>query len=180
MSDTDTTAEEHREWTYDEDVFDAIKDSIGAQEEFVDRWAQAIQDLSQRSDGDLWMDTVEGYALAYEVWMVAAQHTAERTADLMAGEDVPLEEFRDIWMDAANDAFKELAASDAFAAALASNVEALDIVQDVDEAAQTMLRSLGFATESDVTEVGARLVELERRQHNVERKLDRLLDVIEE
>lgn len=179
MSNTDTTADENREWAFDEDVFDAVNESIGAQQEIVEQWARAIQDLSQEVDGDLWMDTVEGYAQAYEVWMEASQHAAGRTADLMAGEEVPLEEFRDIWMDAANDAFKELAASDAFAAALASNVEALNVVQEADETAQTTLRSLGFATERDVTEVGSRLVELERRQHSVEEKLDRLLDVSE-
>jgi hypothetical protein len=34
---------------------------------------------------------------------------------------------------------------------------------------------MGFATTRDVEEVGERLVELERRQHAVEKKLDELL-----
>jgi hypothetical protein len=39
---------------------------------------------------------------------------------------------------------------------------------------------MGFSTREDVEEVGERLVELERRQHEVEQKLDQILDHLEE
>ncbi|MFC4551711.1 MULTISPECIES: poly(R)-hydroxyalkanoic acid synthase subunit [Halorussus] len=178
MSDSSTATEGTGEWPYDEAVFDALKESVEAQGEFVDRWAAAMHDASDEQH--LWGDAAEGYARAYEVWMEASRRAFERSTDLMAGEEVPMEEFRDLWMDAANDAFKELASSDAFAAALAQNVEQLDVIQDAQEATQTALHNYGFATEGDVTEVGERLVELERRQHEVERKLDRILDAVEE
>jgi hypothetical protein len=178
MSDSSTATEGWDEWPYDEAVFDALRESIEAQGEFVDRWAAATRDASE--EGHLWMDAAEGYARSYEVWMEASQRAMERANDLMAGEEVPMEEFQDIWLDAANDAFKELASSDAFAAALAQNVENLDMVQDAQEATQTALHNAGFATESDVIKVGERLVELERRQHEIERKLDRILDTVEE
>lgn len=178
MSESSTATEGRGEWPYDEAIFDALRESVEAQGEFVDRWAAATRDAGE--DGDLWMDVAEGYARAYEVWMEASQRAMERAADLMAGEEVPMEEFRDVWMDAANDAFKELASSDAFAAALAQNVENLDVVREAQEATETTLHNVGLATASDVTEVGERLVELERRQHEVDRKLDRLLDAVEE
>ena len=41
---------------------------------------------------------------------------------------------------------------------------------------QDTLESLGFATRDDVDEVAERLIELERRQHEVSKKLDRLLE----
>lgn len=178
MSDSSTATEGQGEWTYEEAIFDALRESVEAQGEFADRWAAAARDVGE--EGHLWMDAVEGYARAYEVWMEASQRAMERAADLMADEEVSMEEFRDIWLDAANDAFKELAASDAVAAVLAQNVENLDLVQDAQEATQTALHNVGFATESDVIEVGERLVEVERRQHEVERKLDRILDAVEE
>jgi predicted nuclease with TOPRIM domain len=34
-------------------------------------------------------------------------------------------------------------------------------------------------TQSEIEEVGERLVELERRQHRVEEKLDRILEAVE-
>ncbi|NHN57837.1 MULTISPECIES: poly(R)-hydroxyalkanoic acid synthase subunit [Halorussus] len=178
MSESSTATERPGEWPYDDAIFDALRESVEAQGEFVDRWAAAMRDASD--EGHLWTDAAEGYARAYEVWMEASQRTFERSTDLMAGEEVSMEEFRDLWLDAANDAFKELASSDAFAAALAQNVEGLDVMQDAEDAAQTALHSYGFATEGDVVEVGERLVELERRQHEVERKLDRVLDAVEE
>ena len=45
---------------------------------------------------------------------------------------------------------------------------------------QDTLAQMGMATRGDVEEVGERLVELERRQHNLEEKIDRLLDAVEE
>ena len=178
MSDSSTATEGGGEWAYDEAIFDALRESVEAQGEFVDRWARAARESTE--EGQLWMDAAAGYAAAYEVWMDASERAMDRSSDLMAGEEVPLEELRDIWLDAANDAFKQLASTDAFAAALAQNVDALDVVQQADDAAQTALHGWGFATEGDVTEVGERLVELERRQHEVERKLDRVLDAVEE
>ena len=178
MSDSSTATEGQGEWTYEEAIFDALRESVEAQGEFVDRWAAAARDVGE--EGHLWTDAAAGYARAYEVWMEASQRAMERASDLMAGEEVSMEEFRDIWLDAANDAFKELATSDAFAAVLAQNAESLDVMQDAQEATQTALHNVGFATESDVIEVGERLVEVERRQHEVERKLDRILDAVEE
>jgi BMFP domain-containing protein YqiC len=45
---------------------------------------------------------------------------------------------------------------------------------------QDTVAQMGMATRDDVEEVGERLVELERRQHDVEEKLDRVLDAVEE
>ena len=87
------------------------------------------------------------------------------------------EEFRDIWFNAANTAFKESMSTTAFAAATGQNVEdVLDLQQQMNEATEQTLHGMGFATTGDVREVGERLVEIERRQHAIEEKLDQLLE----
>jgi vacuolar-type H+-ATPase subunit I/STV1 len=122
---------------------------------------------------------VEGVARAYEAWMDAAEEAVELTEDAAAGEADP-GEFRDLWLDAANTAFKRVMGTSAFAAATGQALDdALDLQADLDEAAQDTVREYGFATSDDVEEVGERIVELERRQHAVEEKLDELLDRLE-
>ena len=157
---------------------EAMEQNVEAQTAFVESWFDTLERATE--DGDV-EDTMEGYARAYEAWMDAAREGFERTSDAMQGEDVALEEFRDLWLETANESFKEVMSTPAFAAATGQTVEqALELQQEVDEAAQDTLRQLGFATESDVHEVGTRLVELERRQHAVEKKLDRLLEHLED
>jgi hypothetical protein len=90
------------------------------------------------------------------------------------------EDFRDIWLNAANESFKEVMGTSAFAAATGETVgDALELQQAIDAATEETLAALGFATGGDVEEVGARLVELERRQHAVEEKLDRVLAALD-
>jgi hypothetical protein len=52
----------------------------------------------------------------------------------------------------------------------------MEAQQDASEATQDAISQAGFPTRDDVEEVGERLVELERRQHAVEGKLDRILE----
>ena len=105
----------------------------------------------------------------------------ERLADATAEEDVPVTDLRDIWLSAANESFEEVMGTTAFAAATGQAVdEVLDAQSQVQAASQETLRELGLATRDDVQEVGERLVELERRQHAVEEKLDRVLEHLEE
>jgi len=152
----------------------ALEQNVEAQATFVETWFDALDETMDAGSAD---ETMAGYARAYEAWMNAATEQFERTSDALEGEDVDLEEFRDLWLNTANEAFSEVMATPAFAAATGQTVEqALEMRQQVDEAAQDTLSELGFATEGDVVEVGERLVELERRQHAVEEKLDRVLE----
>lgn len=172
---TDTTGD----WSefveeVNESFAEAMEQNLKAQSAFVEAWFATLEDAMADGDVDA---TVEGYARAYEAWMDAARDGFERTGDAFEGEDVQLEEFRDLWLETANESFKEVMSTPAFAAATGQTVEqALEFQQEVDEAGQDTLRELGFATEGDVHEVGERLVELERRQHAVEQKLDRVLE----
>ncbi len=105
----------------------------------------------------------------------------DRMNDQLEGEDVDIEEFRDIWLNTANEAFKDVMSTTAFARMTGETVgDVLEMQQQADEAAQETLGSLGFATQDDVVEIGDRLVELERRQHDVEQKLDRVLEHLDE
>jgi aminoglycoside phosphotransferase family enzyme len=113
--------------------------------------------------------------------MGAAEELVERSADAAGGEDVDPSEFRDIWLRSANEAFKEVMTTSAFAAANGQLVERmLEMRQDADDVSQETIAQMGFPTQDDVDEVGQRLVELERRQHAVEEKLDRVIDVLED
>ena len=163
---------------WNEQFLDALEDNMEAQAQFVESWSETVGEVSEENEIS---DGVEGYARAYETWMNASQQMVERMNDQLEGEDVDIEEFRDIWLNTSNEAFKEVMSTTAFAKMTGESVgDVLELQQQADEAAEETLHTLGFATESDVVEIGDRLVELERRQHAVEQKLDRVLEHIED
>ncbi len=163
---------------WNDQFLEAMEDNMEAQAQFVESWSDAVGEVSEDTEIS---DGVEGYARAYETWMGASKQMVDRMNDAVEGEDVDLEEFRDIWLNTANEAFKDVMSTTAFARMTGETVgDVLELQQQADEASQETLRMLGFATEDDVIEVGDRLVELERRQHAVEDKLDRVLDHLDE
>ena len=69
----------------------------------------------------------------------------------------------------------------AFAAANGQLVESMmEMRREADDVSQETLSQMGFSTRDDIDEVGERLVELERRQQDVEEKLDTIIDHLEE
>ncbi|MFB6296281.1 MAG: poly(R)-hydroxyalkanoic acid synthase subunit PhaE [Halobacteriales archaeon] len=161
-----------------EQFSEAVQRNADAQAEFVEAWLEALGDGADEEHVE---GAIEGYKRAYEIWMEAAEETVDRTADSLEGEDVSPEEIRDTWLSAANDSFSEIMGTAAFASVTGQTVgDALDMRQQLDELSEETLHDLGMATKGDVQEVGERLVELERRQHAVEEKLDRVLDHLEE
>jgi len=160
-------------------VADSIEQNMKAQAAFMETWSETVEDSIPEEETVA--DGIEGYNRAYEVWMEAAEEMFERTTDAAKGEDVDPSEFRDIWLDSANDAFKEVMSTEAFAAANGQFVESMmELQQEFDDASQDAIAGMGLPTRDDVVEVGERLVELERRQHEVERKLDGVLEHLEE
>jgi hypothetical protein len=156
----------------------ALDSNLDAQAEFFEAWMDSME---QTASEERLREGQEGALAAYEAWMDAAETSFERMGDAVEGEQVDPEEFRDVWLRAANEAFKETMSTTAFAAATGQSLEeTLDLRQQLDEASEETLHSLGFATVGDVREVGERLVETERRLHAVEQKLDRLLERTEE
>lgn len=159
----------------DSSFAEAIQRNVEAQAEFADAWRRSVERDSQPTDA------VTGYVRAYETWMEATRRLFDRFGDSMVGEEVPVEEFRDIWLDAANDAFKDVMGTEAFAAATGQTVEdILDVAKQTEDVSETTWHSMGLASRRDVIEVGERLVELERRHHTVEDKLDAILAQLEE
>jgi hypothetical protein len=162
-----------------ESFLTAFERNVEAQAGFVDTWLETLEG-SPAMDADTMSDGLEGYARAYETWMEAVEEQFERSAEAIEGEDVDLDEFRDLWLNAANESFKEVMGTAAFAAMTGETVEnALEFRQEIDDAAEDTLHGLGFATRADVVEVGERLVEVERRQHSIEEKLDEVLEALE-
>jgi len=183
MSDTTQATAGDEPWSeYAEELnqsfFEAFEQNMQMQSEFLDSWRESF------GESNIDETTVEGMAgasRAYEVWMEAAESQYELVAESLRGEDVDLEEFRDIWLNASNEAFKEVMGTSAFAAATGQTIgDMLEASEQLDHASQETLRSMGFATEGDIEEIGERLVELERRQHAVEQKIDRLIELQEE
>ena len=157
----------------------SIEQNMEAQASFMESWADAMNDSVP--DEETMAENFEGYARAYEVWIDAAEQLFDRTTDAAEGEDVSFTELRDIWLQSANQAFKEVMSTSAFAAANGQLVDTMMEMQtQTEEFSQETLAQLGLPTQGDVEEVGERLVELERRQHAVEEKLDRVLDHLEE
>lgn len=157
---------------------EALQQNAQSQAEFVEAWRSAMESSVEETGGS---DALVGYVRAYETWMEASRLMFERASDSLAGEEVPIEEFRDIWLDAANDAFKDVMGTEAFAAATGQTVgEVLDFAQQAEDVTSETWHAMGLASRRDVMEVGDRLVELERRQHAVEERLDRILEQVEE
>ena len=185
MSETPNDMQEVQEqWaTMVEQMNDAMSRSIEqnmeAQASFMESWADAMNESVP--DENAMSETFEGYAGAYEVWIDAAEQLFERTTDAAEGEDVSFTELRDIWLQSANRAFKEVMSTSAFAAANGQLVDAMmDMQTQTEEFSEDTLAQLGLPTRSDMDEVGERLVELERRQHAVEEKLDRVIEHLED
>ncbi|NUC71373.1 poly(R)-hydroxyalkanoic acid synthase subunit [Haloterrigena sp. SYSU A558-1] len=180
MSDSQPQSHEWNEVVeqWNEQFMNALEENMEAQAQFVESWSDAVGEATEENEIS---DGVEGYARAYETWMNASQQMVERMNDQLEGEDVDAEEFRDIWLNTANEAFKDVMSTTAFARMTGETVgDVLEMQQQAQETSQETLRTLGFATEADVVEIGDRLVELERRQHDVEKKIDRVLEHLEE
>ena len=152
----------------------SVEQNMEAQAAFMESWMGAFDGSM---DEEVVEEGMEGYGRAYEVWMEAAEQMSSRITEAAQGEDVDAREFRDIWLQSANEAFSEVMGTAAFAAGTGEMVgDLMDLQQQADDLSQDTLEGLGFATRDDIDEVAARLVELERRQHEVSKKLDRLLE----
>ena len=180
MSDTNQMQDEWTEMVEQMNtaVADSMEQNMQAQAAFVESWADAVEDTipeeEELSEG------LQGYNRAYEEWVDAAEQMIERSTDAAQGEDVDPAEFRDIWLKSANEAFKHVMGTSAFAAANGQMVESMmEMQQEAEELSQDAIAQMGFPTQENVDEVAERLVELERRQHAVEQKLDRILDQLE-
>ncbi|KAB1188149.1 MULTISPECIES: poly(R)-hydroxyalkanoic acid synthase subunit PhaE [Haloferax] len=159
-------------------TLEAFEENVQMQAQFVESWIDTVE--NDQAIAETMDEGLEGYARAYQTWMEAAVKMLEQTNDAVEGEDISTDEFRDIWLRAANDSFKDVMETSTFAAVTGATVsDVLEYQEKVDETAAETLHSLGFATKNDVQEIGERLVEFERRQHAVEKKLDRLLDAME-
>lgn len=156
----------------------SVEQNIEAQANFVESWADAME--QSMPEEEMLSEGFEAYSHAYETWMDAADEMFDRTTDAAEGEEVPPTEFRDIWLRTANEAFKEVMSTSAFAAGTGNMVEVMtELQQQTEEINQETLAQLGLPTREEVDEVATRLVELERRQHSVEQKLDRILEQLE-
>ncbi|WP_255198111.1 poly(R)-hydroxyalkanoic acid synthase subunit PhaE [Halorarius litoreus] len=180
---SDTNDEPRNPWAQmvenmNEAVSRSVEQNMEAQSAFMESWSKQMADSMPEQD-ELG-EAFESYNAAYRVWMDAADQTFERLTDAAEDKDVGTTEFRDIWLQSANEAFKEVMDTAAFAAMTGDAVEQMmELQADMEELTQDNLTRMGLPTREDVDEVGARLIELERRQHDVEQKLDRVIDLLE-
>lgn len=163
---------------FNEAFADSIERNVEAQTALVtamtDSFIDSIPEEEEFADG------VEGYAKASEVWVEATEQLFEEMTDTVEGGGVNPEAIRDILVQASNEALSEVMSSSAFATMDGNAVEQITERQrELQEMTEDSLAQAGMATQSDVSEVAKRLVELERRQHAVERKVDRILEAVE-
>ncbi len=159
-------------------VADSMEQNMEAQAAFVESWADAVEDSIPKEEE--MSEGLQGYNRAYEEWVDAAEQMVERSTAAAQGEDVDPAEFRDIWLKSANEAFKQVMGTSAFAAANGQLVESMmEMQQEAEELSQDAIAQMGFPTQENMDEVAERLVELERRQHAVEEKLDRIIEQLE-
>ena len=180
MSDTNQMQDEWTEMVEEMNtaVADSMEQNMKAQAAFVESWADAVEDTIPEEDE--MSEGLQGYNQAYEEWIDAAEQMVERSTDAAQGEDVDPAEFRDIWLKSANEAFKHVMGTSAFAAANGQMIETMmEMQQEAEELTQDAIAQMGFPTRENVDEIGERLIELERRQHAVEQKLDRIIDELE-
>jgi len=180
MSDTNQMQEEWTEMVEEMNtaVADSMEQNMKAQAAFVESWADAVED-SIPKEGEM-SEGLQGYNRAYEEWVDAAEQMVERSTAAAQGEDVDPAEFRDIWLKSANEAFKQVMGTSAFAAANGQLVESMmEMQQETEELSQDAIAQMGFPTQENMDEVAERLIELERRQHAVEEKLDHIIDQLE-
>lgn len=181
MSDTEDNVQEN--WgrlveQMNEAMTKSVEQNMEAQAQFMESWADTME--QSLPEEDAMSESFEAYSNAYDVWMDAADQMFDRTVDAAEGEDVSVTEFRDIWLRTANEAFKEVMSTSAFAAATGDAVEnMMEMQQQADEISKDTLSRFGLPTRDEMDEVGERLIELERRQHAVEQKLDRILAHLE-
>lgn len=160
-------------------VAESIEGNIEAQAALVESWADAFEETIP--EDEVFDGSIEGYTRAYEIWMDVSGEMFDQVMGIFEGEEIDLQEFRDIWLASANDAVSEILATTAFAAQNGQFVEnSLNLQQNVNEVTEDSLAQVGVPTQGDLQEVGQRLVELERRQHSLERKLDRVIDALED
>ena len=177
MSDTNQMQQEWSEMVEEmnDAVVDSMEQNMKAQAAFVESWADAVEARMPREE-EL-SEGFEGYNRAYEEWLDAAERMVERSSDAAHGEDVDPSEFRDIWLQSANEAMKHVMGTSAFAAANGQLVESMmEMQQEVDDMSQDAISQVGLPTRNDVEEVGQRLIELERRQHAVESQIEEVAD----
>ena len=156
-------------------VANSFEQNMEAQAAFMESWIDAFE--NSVPDRETTNEGIEGYERAVDIWMEAAEQMTTRLTAAAEGEDVDVRELRDIWLQSANEAFSEVMGTSAFAAGTGEMVgNLMELQRDVDDLNQDTLEALGFATRDDIDEVAKRLVELERRQHEVSKKLDRLLE----
>ncbi len=159
-------------------TFSLVEKNAEAQAAFLENWMNALENNSFESEN--FAEGLEGFSDAYKRWMDASEEMVELWRDSAQGEDIDIEDFRNLWLKSANEAFSDIMSTTAFAQATGETVgNALEVKKQMDDAANQTLHELGFATASDIDEVGERLVELERRQHKLEQKIDELIEKID-
>jgi len=119
---------------WNEQFLEALEDNMEAQAQFVESWSETVGEASDDTETS---DGVEGYARAYETWMTASP------ADGRAGERPARgrgRRYRGVprhLAQHANEAFKEVMSTTAFAKMTGETVgDVLELQEQADEAAQ--------------------------------------------
>lgn len=133
---------------------------------FLQTWAKQIQNSAPATGGAQTLP----FADASKVWIGAVTEATRRTQEaFLKGETLNADAYADIWSAAASQVAQEIVKDSAFAHLTGQWVNAAAKAKgEAKRVAEERLRDLGFATSGDVSEVSKRLIELERRVHDLQ------------
>lgn len=147
--------------------------SLEASRAFFEAWQKAVPGMAGMAatpgaNGASTAATMP-FQAAGEAWMRAVAEAGARTQEAFAsGKPLAPDDFVDIWTKAASEVGTRIVEDPAFAQMTGQMVNAnMKLREETRAQADARLKEMGLASATDVAEVGRRLVELERRIHDL-------------
>jgi hypothetical protein len=142
--------------------------SLEASRAFFEAWQKAIpqvQPVTANGNGAAHAP----FQAAGDAWMRAVAEAGRRTQEAFAaGKTLGPDDFVDIWTRVASEVGTSIVEDPLFAQMTGQSVNAnMQMREELRNQRDARLKELGVASASDVSEVGRRLVELERRIHEL-------------
>lgn len=140
--------------------------SLEASKAFFDAWQKAIPTMGQGQVPGL---GAVPFQAAGDAWIRAIGEAGRRAQEAAAsGKTLTPDDYVDVWTRAASEVGQRIVEDPAFAQMTGQMVNAnMTMREEAHAQRDARLKELGLASSSDLSEVARRLVELERRVHEL-------------
>jgi len=162
---------------YAETARTALETSLSTQQRAVERWADAFETAPYPGVAT----PARSAAWLYEIWAETLRSALVNLDDAVTADGVDLDSLLMLWLHAADDALADVGRSAEFAAAMDRSVEGTLTVQSLlADRNRVLVEAVHLPTDRDAEALGARLLDLEYRQKEVEDRVERLRSVVED